>query len=527
MTRTQSFDGVGRNDPCPCGSGRKFKFCHGRRTSEQKCRVLYVHPAKQGVDPGDEWDLAGNPYLTLPVGVVGLINLLRTQGVTVRGLNYPLELTLDPRFSLRDWLYLHEGVQLILIDLHWYEHSYGAIQTARVCRQCHPQAWTVLGGLTASAFAEEIVRSFESVDFVIRGDAELPLLDLVQALGPAPRDDRSDFADIPNLTYRGHDGVVSNPLAYCARARHLDGLNFVDLEFLEHHDEYASHQFSGFLPAKGHWLCIGRGCRHNCSFCGGGHASHQQLARRDGLVLRSVEHVLHDVQRLRESGIQQVAFSLDLSDLPRDYWEALFRGLRERGIEIGVYNEFFRLPGDDFVEELVRTMDIHYSRLAFSPLSGNEAVRRFNGKPYSNEDLVGVLRRLGEHNVLVMLYFSLNLPGEDEAAFQQTLDLANAAYEVYPSGALDILNMCHTLDPVSPMSTSPDLYGIELSMRTFRDYYDYCFQTRLRAPGARSGASRGFRLAPSICRSLKAMADRWDAAAQGRESAWHAIPRTW
>jgi preprotein translocase subunit SecA len=21
---------VGRNDPCPCGSGKKFKKCHGR-----------------------------------------------------------------------------------------------------------------------------------------------------------------------------------------------------------------------------------------------------------------------------------------------------------------------------------------------------------------------------------------------------------------------------------------------------------------------------------------------------------------
>jgi preprotein translocase subunit SecA len=24
------FDRVGRNDACPCGSGKKFKFCHGR-----------------------------------------------------------------------------------------------------------------------------------------------------------------------------------------------------------------------------------------------------------------------------------------------------------------------------------------------------------------------------------------------------------------------------------------------------------------------------------------------------------------
>jgi preprotein translocase subunit SecA len=30
MVLDSSFDRVGRNDPCPCGSGKKFKFCHGR-----------------------------------------------------------------------------------------------------------------------------------------------------------------------------------------------------------------------------------------------------------------------------------------------------------------------------------------------------------------------------------------------------------------------------------------------------------------------------------------------------------------
>jgi hypothetical protein len=26
----RAFAGVQRNDPCPCGSGRKFKQCHGQ-----------------------------------------------------------------------------------------------------------------------------------------------------------------------------------------------------------------------------------------------------------------------------------------------------------------------------------------------------------------------------------------------------------------------------------------------------------------------------------------------------------------
>ncbi|MCU4185680.1 preprotein translocase subunit SecA [Acidiferrimicrobium sp. IK] len=30
IVKTSDFDNVGRNDVCPCGSGKKFKFCHGR-----------------------------------------------------------------------------------------------------------------------------------------------------------------------------------------------------------------------------------------------------------------------------------------------------------------------------------------------------------------------------------------------------------------------------------------------------------------------------------------------------------------
>ena len=29
-TRPASVRKVGRNDPCPCGSGKKYKSCHGR-----------------------------------------------------------------------------------------------------------------------------------------------------------------------------------------------------------------------------------------------------------------------------------------------------------------------------------------------------------------------------------------------------------------------------------------------------------------------------------------------------------------
>jgi preprotein translocase subunit SecA len=30
------YDNVGRNDPCPCGSGKKFKYCHYREMQQQR-----------------------------------------------------------------------------------------------------------------------------------------------------------------------------------------------------------------------------------------------------------------------------------------------------------------------------------------------------------------------------------------------------------------------------------------------------------------------------------------------------------
>jgi preprotein translocase subunit SecA len=29
-TNAAAYAGVGRNDPCPCGSGKKYKQCHGK-----------------------------------------------------------------------------------------------------------------------------------------------------------------------------------------------------------------------------------------------------------------------------------------------------------------------------------------------------------------------------------------------------------------------------------------------------------------------------------------------------------------
>ena len=394
-----------------------------------------------------------------------------------------------------------------------------------------------MGGLTSSAFSQEILQDHPEIDFVIRGDAEVPLLSLVQRLlqyGPAQPPPHLD--QVPNLSFRDGDRIVENARTYCATSADLDRLNFVDIDFIEHEAEYHVHEYivtdlemarsvEDKRIYRGRWVCNARGCEYECYYCGGCKSAQQALAGRDGLVVRSPASIVDDIKRMVENRVIQVSFSYDIVELGEAYWQELFSRLKHSGIKIGLYNELFHLPEPKFIEEFVKHSDMTHSCIALSPLSGSMEVRRLNGKYFTDDELFDTLDLLNLYNVPIFVYFSLNLLGENDETIQETIDLAERIYALYPSSLLKILNSLHTIDPLSPMSVHPEEYSIERSMSTFLDYYNYCRDTQFNHPGARTEMHRGFR--PLEERSVKAMADAWDAARLGRESSWWPIPPGW
>jgi clorobiocin biosynthesis protein CloN6 len=536
MPKARTRRKVGRNDPCPCGSGKKYKHCHGR--PQGPARVLYIHPAKQGVDFDPAGPPMGRPYGLVPVGLVALVNLLQDNGIRVSGINLPMEKRLSRSFDLRQWLRAHTGARVILIDMHWYEHTYGAIDVARACKEVLPEAWTVLGGLSASGFARDMLHAFGEVDFVIRGDAEKPLLRLVQRLLRAGSAARLNLQSIPNLSWRDGDRVVENERTYCATTADLDRLNFVDIDFLEHHDQYYVHEYivtdlqrarnaRNTNQFRGRWLCTARGCRYECSYCGGCKSAHQALAGRKGIVPRSPAKMVEDLQRLVENGVIQASLSYDIAEMGEAYWRAFLGGMQHSNVTIGLYDEFFQLPTPAFLDAFVESVDLEHSCVALSPLSGSEKVRYLNGKFYGNDQLFDVLAQLKAHDLSIFCYFSLNLPGENEDTIHETVDLAKRIYGFYPSSRLKILTSSHTIDPLCPMNTEPEEYDVDVDMSTFMDYYQYCRDTQLASPAARTEAHRGFRLRDPEARDLAKMADIWDEARVGRESSWWPVPPSW
>jgi radical SAM superfamily enzyme YgiQ (UPF0313 family) len=501
--------------------------------------VLYIHPAKQGVDfrVGEN---TGRPYHLMPVGMAALANLLQQNGIDIKGIILPLECQLNPVFDLKSWLRAYQSARVVLIDLHWYEHCFGAVETARVVREVLPDAWTVLGGLTASGFSKEILEQFPEIDFIIRGDAEKPLLELAAQLIRSDKhpSEGLNLASIANLSYRQVGGVVENACSYCASTEDLDRLNFADLTFLEHCNEYYVHEYIvtdlkkarlalGTKPFLGRWITTARGCKHECSYCGGCKSAHKILANRDGIVPRSPARVIDDIVRLKSAGVIQASLTYDIAELSEAYWQEFFTLLRGSGIKIGIYNELFQLPTPRFIDEYTRSVDMSHSCVALSPLSGSERVRRLNGKLFSNNELFSILGQLNKYNFYTIVYFSLNLPGETDQTFQETLDLARDIYDFYPSSLLKILNTNHTLDPFSPMNRYPVKFGIHTSLSSFMDYYHYCRTTGVTSPEARGELHRGFTLDDVQARDLVQMADEWDQERLGKEASWWPIPPGW
>ena len=157
--------------------------------------VLLVHPVVTR---------KGKPiHVIQPLGLFSLAHSLREEGLETEIINVGVERLIDPNFELGKYV-KERNPKVVGIDLHWYAHSYVAIEAARTVKE-HTNALAVIGGFTASYFAEEIMREFPFVDAVLRGEAEQPLVELVKQYTA-----NQNYANTPNATLRNGSTICHN-----------------------------------------------------------------------------------------------------------------------------------------------------------------------------------------------------------------------------------------------------------------------------------------------------------------------------
>jgi hypothetical protein len=400
-------------------------------------RVVYIHPSPHHQAEGSHIPMDG--FQNQPAGLTGALNLLADTGVDICGVNQAIELRLDPSFSLVDWI-SERAPDAVLVELHWYIHAHGARAAVQIAKDVAPNATVVVGGLTASAYAPEVI-SWQGVDMVIAGESEEPL----RQLGEQLTQGSVMPAVIPNVWSSDH-GVVTPPHTRWV-ADSLEPFDHVTMAWMRNLEELERSDF----PYRNRWLLTGRGCPKACFFCGGSRESLAHLWGRERMIVRSPVAVANDVVRLGKTGVKAVHLTHDLLLLGEQFWEPFFDTVRSSGVTLGLGNESWGpLPDQRFIDAWSATFDLATSYLALSPTSAWSGLRRFASRGTEDEKFFSVLNLLAKARFPLHVFFLLNLPGETVRTLERTMGMAQTIITSYPRELLRIEAQTAPIDPASP-----------------------------------------------------------------------------
>jgi B12-binding domain/radical SAM domain protein len=403
-------------------------------------------------------------FIIPPIGMLSIADYLDRNGYNVLIDNLGERMVDSELFDAEKYI-SRLSAKVYAIGLHWCVHSQGAIEIAKLCKKLHPDAMVVLGGLTATVFHAEIVRKYEFVDAVIRGEAEKPFLLLMKAL-----EQHKKLEGVPNLTFRdGGGGIRSVPLM--EPSVDLDEFEFTRLDLIE---PKRSIFGPGWPP---HWtIPICRGCLHNCVACGASAYSYKTYLGREKPAFRSPEKIAEDIQKLSAQGVQYVFLCQDPRMGGKKYWRRLLTTLRKEKIPpIHLSTDLFSPASEEYIEELAK-IDAPIA-LTFSPESGVDSVRRAHGRNYTNEELFRTIKICKRYGILIGIYTMIALANDTPKTIRETWELWEQVCKIGFTGrgiapVYYVFGPMILLDPGSRAFDFPTSCGYRLIFKNLEDYIE-------------------------------------------------------
>lgn len=422
----------------------------------------------------------------LPMGVFAICDLLNREGIPSRISHLGLETLLDENFSIAKKV-ASEQIPMVGMSLHWHYQSFDVIDIAKKIKAVSPQTKIVLGGLTASRFAGEILREFPPIDAVICGDAESSVVPFARAaMGDSP----CTYSEINNCVWRDRDGnIVNNGISYVADETALSRLDFCNLALLDHADGYRdyfkmpmfwmNHQSVAFnlkIRMKSNTmfpLALGRGCPADCSFCGGGKEAQKAICGRDNFVFRSVKSVVDTMAQAIEGGYESFLTCFDPTPQDDSYYYEWLTEIERRGLKCGLAVECWGLPSPRVIKKFSEIATLKKSYIALSPETGAEEIRKRNKAYYyySNDALNQTMAHLAKYNIPTILYFTAGLPHETSDHMNETTQLSASLKKQYGKIIDGIFCIPVQIEPGSPLFENPEDWGVHSKRSCFMDFY--------------------------------------------------------
>ncbi len=440
--------------------------------SKKQLCVRLVHCGNRNIaNPKDT--LEKNAFY-LPMGLFPLASILKRNGVDVEIIS--LDLVTSDRIEK---ILNFETLDAVGLDCHWVNQSLAVIDTVKLIKNTNPDVFVFLGGYTASFFAKEIMSGYPSIDAIVRGDGEVPIVELCNVLYNNALDANCRsvaFRDVPNLVWRKNDGeLVFNELSYVATAADMEYLEFAEVNLLRNWDWYRDmcRFWTRFTPLNSFplfFLEVGRGCPYACSFCGGNVEAQGQISNRNASVFRSADSVIRTIKTAVSCGFS--LFYLCLESEKSDEWYVdLLRRIREQKLNIALAYGCWRIPSRTLVDALSESCS--WAVIEISPETSVLELRRRNKDRrlfYTNAELEQCLEYIDtKNNVRAHLYFRYYLPFDTEETIFTTLDYITRLFLKY-SRFVEFEYDNSSIEPCSLLYLYPEKYQVDIKVHCFGDY---------------------------------------------------------
>jgi len=139
-------------------------------------------------------------------------------------------------------------------------NAYSCVRTAEIAKKVGENIVTVAGGIHFSFVPEESLVDFPEIDYVVRGEGELTLVELIKTLNNGKK-----IGKIKGVSFRHNGKVIHTPNR--PLIKNLDSLPYpayhlVEVYIKQYHFSMMAGRHTRYMVLEG-----ARGCDHRCSFC--------------------------------------------------------------------------------------------------------------------------------------------------------------------------------------------------------------------------------------------------------------------
>ncbi|MFA5771637.1 MAG: cobalamin-dependent protein [Thermoplasmata archaeon] len=214
-------------------------------------KILFVEP------PKDYWFLMGE-YLPPPTGLLVLAAYIEKELPDIE-----IDI-LDCQAERKDWKDLETQIASfspsIVATSGFTCNAYVCARVVEIAKTVNKDIITVVGGQHFSFTAEKSLMDFPEIDYIIRGEGEITLVELIKALR-----DHKNIGEVSGLSFKHNGKIIHTPSR--PLIENLDSLPYPAYHLVE--KNIKNYHFSMMAGKNARYLIIegSRGCTHKCTFC--------------------------------------------------------------------------------------------------------------------------------------------------------------------------------------------------------------------------------------------------------------------